>query len=127
MKKNLNLNKISILKIDVGGSELEVLKSFENEIINSAPIILIEILPVYKSENKVRFKRQNEIQQLFKYWGYSMHRIIKQKNSLTDIVHINDIGIHSDLDNCDYVVVPDTKLKEFKNHSQQISHTTQHE
>lgn len=114
LKQSLGLNKISILKIDVEGAELEVLKSFEEDIIDSQPVILMEILPVYGSENKKRLERQTEIQNLFRKWGYYLHRVIKQHDVLIEIPQIDEIGIHSDLNSCDYVAIPGSRLSHFK-------------
>ncbi len=113
LKPSIGFNKISIIKIDVEGAELEVLRSFEVEIINSEPIILMEILPVYKTENTKRLERQHEIQNLFKKWKYCLHRVIKKNDVLIDIRKIDEIGIHSDLNSCEYIVIPNTKLQEF--------------
>ena len=114
LKQSLGLTKISILKIDVEGAELEVLKSFEEDIIDSQPAILMEILPVYGSENNRRLQRQMEIQDLLRKWGYCLHRVIKQHNALIEISQIVEIGIHSDLNSCDYIAIPGPRLSHFR-------------
>lgn len=58
IKDKVGLLDFSILKIDVEGAELEVLKSFRCSIEKAKPIILIEILPVYDMENTSRLERQ---------------------------------------------------------------------
>ena len=114
LRQNLNLTKISILKIDVEGAELEVLKSFEEEIIDSQPVVLMEILPVYEIENKKRLQRQDEVQNLFRKWGYYLHRVVKQNDILIEISQIEEIGIHSDLNSCEYIAVPGPRLNDFR-------------
>jgi len=114
LKQSLSLTKISILKIDVEGAELEVLESFEEDIVDSQPVILMEILPVYGDENKKRLDRQIEIERLFRKWGYYLHRIIRQHDKLVEISQINEIGIHSDLNSCDYIAIPGSRLSDFK-------------
>jgi FkbM family methyltransferase len=114
IRKTVNLDGISILKIDVEGAELEVLKSFATEIEKQKPIILLEILPAYNEQNKIRIERQNEIQNLLKQFDYSIFKVIKQNDILSELIEIKEIGIHSDLDNCDYIMIPDTKKQRFR-------------
>jgi FkbM family methyltransferase len=114
LKQSLGLTKISILKIDVEGAELEVLKSFEEDIVDSQPVIMMEILPVYGNENRTRLQRQTEIQNLFRKWGYYLHRVIKQHDVLIEIPQIDEIGIHSDLNSCDYIAIPGSRLSQFR-------------
>jgi FkbM family methyltransferase len=114
LRQTLGLTEISILKIDVEGAELEVLKSFEEDIIHSQPVILMEILPVYGSENRQRLARQIEIQSLLRKWGYYLHRVIKQRDMLIEIPQIDEIGIHSDLNSCDYIAIHASRLSHFK-------------
>lgn len=115
IKNQINFNNMSILKIDVEGAELEVIESFEDEIRNNYPFILMEILPVYdKSKNPIRLQNQNKIQEDLRKLSYSTFRIIKNKNDILDIKEIRNIGVHSNLDDCEYIFVPETKLKQFK-------------
>jgi FkbM family methyltransferase len=111
VKQSVDMGKIGVIKIDVEGGELEVLSSMKNEIVLNRPVILIEILPAYKEDNFVRIQRQNEIQQLFKDWGYSIFRVIKENEQLLQIEAIVEIGIHGDMNRCEYVAVPEN-LKE---------------
>lgn len=109
IKEKVNLEAISILKIDVEGAELEVLYSFRFLIAEQHPIILIEILPAYNEKNKFRIERQNKIQELIREADYSMYRVIKQNEILMSFEEISEIGIHSDLNKCEYVMVPNIK------------------
>lgn len=102
----LNINDVSIIKIDVEGSELEVLKGLENKILENRPLILLEILPVYNETNKDRYVRQKEIEGFFENWEYKIFRIIKSKNKIIKFDPINEIGIHSNLEMCDYLIKP---------------------
>lgn len=118
-KNKINLDSISILKIDVEGAELEVLNSFKKEIEEKSPIILIEILPVYNANNLQRLERQNMIQNMLKDFGYSIFRVIKKDDILLDFQEISEIGIHGNINNCEYVMVPKVKKEVFKNNCQQ--------
>lgn len=114
----IDLNAISVLKIDVEGAELEVLNSFYSLIKDQKPIILIEILPAYNKENIFRIKRQNKIQTMLNKAEYSIFRVIKENDILLDLEEISDIEIHSDLNRCEYVMVPNVKKNKFKNSCQ---------
>ncbi|WP_373058858.1 FkbM family methyltransferase [Zunongwangia sp. H14] len=105
--------KTAFLKVDVEGGELEVLKSFKSKIASDKPFILLEILPVYKPENLDRKNRQDAIQDLLNSLQYSLYRIYKKDGMFNAINKVNDIGIHSNLEECDYVAVPSAKTEEF--------------
>ncbi len=94
-----------ILKIDVEGAEWEVLKSFETVISEHNPVILMEILPVYSSENTNRLKNQNKILDLLKRNQYDIYRVRKDESQLIGFERIDGIEIHSDLNLCEYVFV----------------------
>lgn len=97
-------NQFDLVKIDVEGAELEVLKTiFSNHI---KPTIICEILPVYKAENTSRLKRQQAIESLLGEQNYHLFRIKKGANLKFD--KLSTIGIHSDLEFCDYLFVPDS-------------------
>lgn len=101
------LKNVGIIKIDVEGAELEVLTSLKDVLKKERPIILIEILPIYKSENEFRIKRQIEIESIFNDLNYSIYRVKKKKNdSFSNLKKIETIEIHSNLDHCDYVISP---------------------
>ncbi|MFC1512246.1 FkbM family methyltransferase [Candidatus Latescibacterota bacterium] len=105
---------VGIVKIDVEGAELEVVKSLLNLIRRDKPIILIEVLPVYSDENVFRINRQGELEQIFADNGYSILRVEKTSaNTYSGLRHIEKIGIHSNLNQCDYVIVPNDKFAKF--------------
>ncbi len=93
-----------ILKIDVEGAELEVLKTLGEWIMKCQPVILVEILPVYKADNEFRMDRQRGIEQLLNSWNYQISRVNKKEE--ISLTKISEIGVHGDLDNCDYVLYP---------------------
>jgi FkbM family methyltransferase len=119
VKQSLDNGKIGVIKIDVEGGELDVLSTMKEDIILNQPIILIEILPAYKEDNRIRIQRQNDIQQLFKECNYTFFRVIKKNEQLVKIEEIIEIGIYSDLNSCEYVVVPGTLKEEFLKRSRQ--------
>jgi len=115
IKNNINFNKMSFLKVDVEGAELEVIESFKDEIKNHNPFILLEILPIYNiKENPDRFERQNKLLSILKNLNYSKFRVIKTKEKLLSLKEIDKIEVHSNLNDCDYLFVPKIKLNQFK-------------
>lgn len=108
---DLNQNftdNISILKIDVEGAELDVLKGSILTIKNHRPIIIIEILPVYSLSNTWRLERQNELERLIQSINYKKIRIVKDnKNNLISLSNIDNIGVNSNILERDYLLIPD--------------------
>jgi FkbM family methyltransferase len=99
--------KITVLKIDVEGAEIEVLKGAISTIRMNQPIIIIEILPAYSSENTWRIERQDEIEQFIKSIDYKIIRIGKDKfNNLGALTFIDKLGVNSNIIERDYLLVP---------------------
>jgi len=104
---SLDLEAISIIKIDVEGAELEVLRSLCDTITFHKPIILLEILPIYNATNTLRISRQEKTEELISDLNYSLFKIIKNNDdSYCGLEQIKAIGIHSDISKCDYVLMP---------------------
>jgi hypothetical protein len=111
LAKFVNSKYVGIVKIDVEGAELEVIKSLLNLIRRDKPIILIEMLPVYSEKNELRKNMQVELEHIFFDLGYSILRVEKTSaNTFSGLRHIDEIGIHSDLTQCDHVIVPNEQL-----------------
>lgn len=109
VSKNFFSMKIGILKIDVEGGELDVLLGFIEVIKKDRPIIIMEILPCYTSENTERIDRQNKIETLLNDEGYVCYRVLKKKNTpenLIGVENIESIGIHDDITQSDYLWIP---------------------
>lgn len=113
IEKEIDLAGISILKIDVEGGELEVIKSFYRRIEEDHPVILLEVLPVYERTNVLRKERQENLEKLVKDLGYSIFRILKSNDKVVKLMEISSLGIHSDLELCDYMLVPHNRSKSF--------------
>ncbi len=108
-------SKIGIIKIDVEGAELEVLKGFKEKMKSDRPFILIEILPAYSIENTIRVKRQNEIQEILLESRYSIFRINKANKKFIGIAEMQKFDIHSDQNLCEYVFCPSELKTNLKN------------
>lgn len=103
----LEENNFDIIKIDVEGSELEVIKSiFSYKECKS--IFICEILPVYTEDNSERLKRQREIEKILQENDYLIFRLIKKNDVTLELV--SEFGIHSELEYCDYLFIPKNKV-----------------
>lgn len=105
---SLNVEKVSIVKIDVEGGELEVIESMKPMLKAQQPVLLLEVLPVFDAMKRPELKtRQDKLQQLLRDMDYVIYRVIKtEKNAFAGIEKVDDIGVHSDLSMCDYVGIP---------------------
>jgi FkbM family methyltransferase len=106
LSQSISIHNVEAIKIDVEGAELEVIESLRNLISENQPVILIEILPVYNIENKERLIRQQKIETILKELNYSIFRIQIKDNDFESIEPLESIGVHSDLDACEYVFMP---------------------
>lgn len=98
---------VSFVKVDVEGAELEVLCSIEPLLQAQRPWMLIEILPAYSADYSDRLTRQTEIEALLARQGYKLLRVKKGSGqNLSHLEQIETIGVHGNIDDCDYLVVP---------------------
>jgi FkbM family methyltransferase len=103
ISKSIGLNNAAVIKIDVEGAELEVLRSFRNIISAQRPAIVIEILPAYNKENVIRVDRQKEIQKLMFDLDYKLFGIKKSNGKFVGLEALDNIPIHGDVNASDYV------------------------
>lgn len=100
---NVRPNKISLIKIDVEGYELEVLEGFRETIKAYSPIVICEILPVYtlsESFGQERKRRQDKIAALLKDIGYCIFEISENSARLNEI---DGFGVHGDMSRTNYL------------------------
>jgi FkbM family methyltransferase len=101
------LTKIDLIKIDVEGSEFEVLLSCEEIIKKHRPFIIIEILPVYSKDNEIRRLRQEKIEELIIRLNYRIFLIKKGINeNFSELEKKDTIGIHGNIIDIDYLLAP---------------------
>ena len=81
---------------------MDVLLGLNEWVHNFHPLILLEILPVYSRENRSRLQRQEKIEKMLRDWNYKIARIRKETPLQLDL--IDEIGVHSDIANCDYLL-----------------------
>lgn len=94
--------KIGLIKIDVEGSELEVLQGLATFIGRDRPLIICEVLPAYDAGNINRITRQSFIQDLLKKVGYIIFHI-STTGALTSVEHF---GVHDDIKRINYMFCP---------------------
>ena len=105
--EKFDLPPIGVIKIDVEGSEREVLEGLRNKIVADQPLIQLEVLPVYDEDNKERLDRQKAIEDLLGQINYTIFRIHSdENNNLNGLEEIETIGIHSIMKWCEYLLVP---------------------
>lgn len=99
--------RVGFAKIDVEGSELEVLTSMERVIERDRPPILIELLPVYTDNDSDRLRRQGGVEEFIRNKGYVIFRILKNSdNTFAKAILVEGFGIHGNLAECDYLLLP---------------------
>lgn len=100
--KNL---KIGYIKIDVEGAEMEVLYGFKSIIDQFKPIILTEILPIHKKDDKSRLFRLEQLNTFIRSIGYSIYRVDMKSGEL---LNLPEIDANNNYDLCNYVFYPNT-------------------
>jgi FkbM family methyltransferase len=104
----LGVEKIAIIKIDVEGAELEVLQSLQSVVRQHRPMLIMEILPCYSSENKERIHRQQKLEAILEELDYQIIRVLKtsDEKNIDQLMILNTIGIHDNMQWCEYLLVP---------------------
>jgi len=97
---------IGVVKMDVEGAELDVLKGMRTAVEKNRPVIMMEVLPVYSSVNEDRLRRQEELEGELRTLGYALLRVRKDGRRFAGLENVPYIGIHGDLTRCDYVCLP---------------------
>lgn len=111
IEKAIGVRHVGIVKIDVEGAELEVLRSLADVIRRDRPIVLLEILPVYSSANTFRKERQEAIEEFLSTVAYLTFRVEKTPSgAYAGLNRLSGINIHSDLTQCDYAVIPGERV-----------------
>lgn len=107
----LSVDDVSVLKIDVEGAELEVLRGLRQTIERTRPFILCEILPTYDTRcvNGARRRaRTDDVLLLLGEWDYVVYRQLHDGS----LMRCDGIEAHGDLALCDYLFVPREQTKE---------------
>lgn len=106
---SLGLSDVAIIKIDVEGGELEVLRGLEDTLRTHHPFVISEILPVYDPDSEIgRFRRAriDELEALMRSLGYSCVRMLHDGS----MERLERIDSHSSLELCEYLFVHEADL-----------------
>lgn len=95
-------NKVAVIKIDVEGGELEVLKGLYPMIQKDYPFIICEVLPVYHVSNQLRLSRQMEFERILGDLNYEKFRI----DADCRLFYCKEIGIHDSIQDVNYLFCP---------------------
>ena len=93
---------VTVLKVDVEGGELEVIRGLRSMIGAHHPFIICEVLPVYEASNQVRLGRQLALEKLMDDLNYVKFRVTAEGK----LIPCREIGIHADLDQVNYLFAP---------------------
>lgn len=98
--------KVGVLKIDVEGAELEVVRSLQVLIACDRPIIVMEVLP-NSIESQFKARRNREMLDLIASMDYDFYRIMKTElDTYRGIAAVDDVGDYTDPVMKDHVFVP---------------------
>lgn len=98
---------VALIKIDVEGAELSVMEGLRPLIEDQRPLLVMEVLPCYSDAYPDRIDRQAELERLVADLSYRLFRIIRNRaHAFERLEAIDGIGIHGDLERCDYVLCP---------------------
>ena len=117
--------KIDIIKIDVEGGELEVIKGMHDTIERFQPFIIVEIIPSEKDDAVDEFavKRQKKVVSMLESLNYGLFRIIKSaEDTYLGLAKLDDLDLVSDVRDKDYVAIPVVIEEQIKDTLTVVSH-----
>lgn len=100
---------VALIKIDVEGGELEVLRGLQRTLAGDRPPVFCEVLPVYEPTHPTgifRLRRQEAMEEILKMLDYRIFRIGHDGG----LQPLDRVGIHRRLDLCDYLFLPAADL-----------------
>lgn len=102
--KELGIGTLGIVKVDVEGSERDVLLGMEERIMQDRPAVVLEILPVGKQT--ARLPMQQDVEAFFARVGYRLHRISIRDGAVNLEALLAPIGVMDDQDLSNYIALP---------------------
>lgn len=110
--------KIKLVKIDVEGAELEVIKGMVETLASKKPLLQCEILDYHEdSTGKITQHRANEFLEIMKSIGYQGYKVVYKSNKiefrLVDKIELT-LWTRASLNNNDYLFVHEDNSYEFK-------------
>lgn len=102
----LGLGEVALVKIDVEGAEVFVLRSLESLVTRARPPLVLEILPQHTPE--LTREKNAALMDIIRRWDYRLFRVCKDASDqrVVGTASIDDIGLNTDPQGWDYLVVP---------------------
>ena len=108
--KDAGVERVALLKIDVEGAELEVLRGLRHTLARDRPAILCELLPSFEGDttlSRERIRRQAEIASLLRALDYEVGDVGRDGR-----LRAWNLAAHSDVSRCDYLFFPAERAAE---------------
>lgn len=105
-ERDMGIGKLGVVKVDVEGSEREVLLSMEHRLAADRPAIFLEILPSGRADKADRLARQEAIEALFQRLEYRLIRMLENGLEVRLEPLNGPIGVHGDQSLSNYLVLP---------------------
>ena len=99
---NIIAETIQLIKIDIEGSEIELLYELNDLLQDNSPAIIIEILPQNHSDTELK-----ELADYLHRLHYTIYRIVKHKMKLKHLKKIDAIKQDATVEESDYVLLSD--------------------
>ena len=106
LREELHHHDLGLVKIDVEGAELSVIRGLANLLKRDRPLIIYEVLPAYSTDYPERIERQDELQHTLRLLKYQCLRIHNDKVRLTQFTPIGRIEVHDNYLLSNYLAVP---------------------
>ena len=104
--EDLHIEGIDVLKIDIEGAELEAVRGMLYTLKHYKPIVIMEVLPSYNSENEFRLSRQNKLAELLSELKYNIFQI-RNKVGATHFEKVIGFPVHANINESDYLLLPE--------------------
>ncbi len=113
--KDILNKKVSVIKVDVEGAELDVIDSLRTLIEKDRPTIIMEVLP-NEHEDTLKSLRNKKLIDLMKRLQYSFYRIIKTStDSYAGVSAVDNVGDYDDPVMKDHIFFPNEDMTRIKN------------
>lgn len=107
--RDMGIESIGLVKIDVEGGEREVLLGMEARLVQDRPAVIVEILP--PGRHASRLARQEEVEALLARCRYQLFRIVSTESGMRLDTISGAIGVHDDQSMANYLALPSERCE----------------